>query len=113
MAPPLIAPLVRNLAMLSTVAPPINLTGEELDIALDSGLPISETESRFWSAVKPTLIVDTPFAAAPLVIAPYGRATGDEWESAGWRWGLTVAGVGLLLFGTGYVIGRRRGSRGK
>lgn len=107
MAPPLIAPWVRSLSILSTVAPPINLTGDELDIAIQTDTPISEAESRFWSRVKPTVIVDTPFSDVPVILAPYGRATADEWKSAGWRWGLSVAGVAAVLFGAGYLVGRR------
>ena len=104
--------VLKDIEVVSTVSPAFKLTAADM-LSGRQPRPRDEKEGNALRTYKPTLIIRLKQGLGTKVIAPGGRATGEEWKSLLPWLGLGLAGaaaVGLLVFGAGYFVGKRRRS---
>ena len=103
----LLAALVDEVEIRSAFSPPTVVRTKDLAAP---GPP-----NPYVRAVKPTIILRGPGLDGPLVVAPGGEASPDEWRwnlvKVGIAVALVGAGTGAVAFGLGAAYGRRRSRR--
>lgn len=61
---------------------------------------------RYGKLLKPTVIVESPLAPKPFVIAPYGKADPNAWEMNQRRLKLGGAAIVIAVLGGAFMLGR-------
>lgn len=102
----LVSTLVRNVRLFTTVAPPVDFSGQELDAMVGGGPAQQSGESPVLRFLRPTLVVDSPIFENPIILAPYGAAEPDEWRAVRQRGYLAIGATAALLVGLGFALGR-------
>lgn len=103
---PLVSSLVRKVRLFTTISPPVDFSGEELDAIVAGGQAPATGRNPVLSFVRPTLVVDSPVFADPLVLAPYGAAEPDEWQATRAKGYAAIGVTAAVLVGIGFALGR-------
>ena len=109
---PLVSSLVSKVRLFTTVAPPVDFTGEELDGIAGGSQATSSGESPVLRFLRPTVVVDSPIFRDAIVLAPYGAADPDEWRKVRTRGYVAIGVTAAVLLGIGFALGRTTKRKG-